>query len=107
MSVDYTAVMAHLHPGKRWVVSGNSYAGVAWYDEGTKPTKATLDSAWPDVHFQQEVERIRGERQSRYLKETDPLFMKAMRDEEDGVTMADWKDAVAQIKAELPYPEAP
>jgi hypothetical protein len=34
------------------------------------------------------------------------MFMKVQRDQ-DGITLDDWKAAVAQIKADLPYPEAP
>ena len=61
--------------------------------------------AEPAAEIGQVVERVDGPaRQARYQAETDPLFMKAMRDEEDGVTLADWKAAVAAIKTDLPYP---
>ena len=104
---DYAAVLTSIRPGTLWELDGDDYAGLTWLDDSPKPTKKTLDDAWPQVQWQLEVDGIRDERHRRYLAQTDPMFMKAQRDEEDGVTMADWKAAVAQVKADLPYPEAP
>jgi len=101
---DYAAVLTVIRPGTLWSV-GETYDSLIWLDESPKPTRKTLDDAWPQVAHDLEVARIRAERHRRYLTETDQLFMKAQRDEEDGVTMADWKAAVAAIKADLPYPE--
>lgn len=105
MSTDYTAVLNAIRPGTTWALNGDDYDGLVWLDESPKPMKKTLDDAWPQVQHELEVARIREQRHRRYLAETDALFMKAQRDEEDGVTMADWKAAVAAIKADLPYPE--
>lgn len=104
---DYSAVLTVIRPGAAWTLDGDDYAGLTWLDESPKPTRKTLDDAWPQVQHDLEVARIRAARQARYLAETDPLFMKAQRDQEDGVTLDDWKAAVAAIKAELPYPAAP
>ena len=104
---DYAAVLVAIRPGASWTLNGDDYAGLTWLDESPKPSQKTLDDAWPQVQHDMQVARIRDERHRRYLAETDPLFMKAQRDEEDGVTLADWKAAVAAIKAELPYPPAP
>ena len=104
--VDYAAVLAAEYPGALWKLSGTDYAGLTWLDDTPKPTKATLDKKWPKVQHDREVARIREQRATRYRNETDPVYMKAMRDE-DGYTLAVWKAAVAQIKADLPYPEAP
>ena len=104
---DYAAVLTAIRPGTTWTLNGDDYDGLVWLDESAKPTQKMLDDAWPAVQHELAVARIRRERQVRYQAETDPLFMKAQRDEEDGVTMADWKAAVSAIKAELPYPPAP
>jgi hypothetical protein len=104
---DYAAVLTAIRPGTSWELVGNTYSGLTWLDDSPKPTKKTLDDAWPAVQHDLEVAATRAERQRRYLAQTDPLFMKAQRDEEDGVTLADWKAAVAAIKADLPYPEEP
>ena len=103
--VDYAAVLTAIRPGSLWSLVDNDYTTLEWHSDSPKPTKKTLDDAWPQVEHDLTVTRIRAERHRRYLAETDPLFMKAQRDEEDGVTMADWKAAVAAIKAELIYPE--
>jgi hypothetical protein len=103
---DYVAVLTSQYPGAEWTI-GDTYESLVWLSDSSKPTKAALDKLWPKVQHDRTVAAIRDERHRRYLVETDPLFMKAMRDEEDGVTLADWKAAVAAIKADLPYPAAP
>lgn len=105
MNVDYVAVLNAIRPGTAWSMDGTEYDGLIWHDDSPKPTKKTLDDAWPTVEHDLAMDAVRAARQARYQDETDPLFMKAMRDEEDGVTLADWKAAVAAIKADLPYPE--
>jgi hypothetical protein len=104
--VDYAAVLVAIRPGTHWTLDGDDYAGLTWLDDSPKPTKKTLDDAWPAVQHDKEVASIRAERHMRYLAETDPLFFKVQRNE-DGLTLAVWKAAVDQIKADLPYPEAP
>lgn len=101
---DYAMTLTAIRPAASWSLANNDYSTLVWLDDSPKPTKKTLDDAWPKVQHDLEVARIRDERHRRYLAETDPMFMKAQRDEEDGVTMAAWKAAVAAIKAELPYP---
>lgn len=103
MTVDYVAVLNAIRPGTAWALNGSDYAGLTWLDESPKPTKKTLDDAWPQVRYDLEVATIKAERHARYTVETDPLFFKAQRGE-DGVTIDDWKAAVAAIQAELPYP---
>jgi hypothetical protein len=102
---DIAAVLIAEYPGSEWVLDGEDYTGLTWLSDTPKPTKAALDKKWPKVQHDLEVAGVRMARQRRYLAETDPLFMKAMRDEEDGVTLDAWKAAVAAIKADLPYPE--
>ena len=102
--VDYAAVLAAEYPDAQWTLNGDDYAGLTWLSDGPKPTKATLDKKWPKVQHDLEVARIQAERATRYRLEADPLFFKAQRDE---ATMAEWKALVDQIRADLPYPEAP
>jgi hypothetical protein len=101
---DYGAVLAAIRPGAEWSLDGNEYAGLTWLDDSPKPTKKTLDDAWPQVQYDREVGRIKAERRARYAAETDGLYFEAMRG--DGNLDA-WKAATAQIRADLPYPEAP
>jgi hypothetical protein len=101
---DYAAVLTVIRPGAAWTLDGNDYAGLTWLDDSPKPTKKTLDDAWPQVEYDREVARIQAERRARYAAETDGLYFEAMRG--DGNLDA-WKAATAQIRADLPYPEAP
>ena len=101
---DYAAVLAAIRPGAEWSLDGDDYAGLTWLDDSPKPTKKTLDDAWPPVQYDNEVRRIKAERRARYAGETDGLYFEAMRG--DGNLDA-WNAATAQIRADLPYPEAP
>ena len=101
---DYAAVLTVIRPGAAWTLDGNDYAGLTWLDDSPKPTKKTLDDAWPQVEYDREVARIQAERRARYAAETDGLYFEAMRG--DGNLDA-WNAATAQIRADLPYPEAP
>ena len=103
---DYAVCLQHLRPGAEWSLSDNDYSTLKWYSESPKPSKKTLDEAWPQVQYEQELEQVQQARHARYVAESDPLFFKAQRDE-DGVTLDDWKAAVAQIKADLPEPTPP
>jgi hypothetical protein len=101
---DYVAVVEAVRPGAQWSLDGDDYAGLTWLDDSPKPTKKTLDDAWPQVQHDRDVARIKAERRARYAAETDGLYFEAMRG--DGNLDA-WNAATAQIRADLPYPEAP
>lgn len=103
---DYAAVLSAIRPGSEWSLEDNDYGTLEWYSDSPKPTKKTLDDAWPEVQHQQQVDAVRVARYARYIAETDPMFMKMQRGE-DGITLEDWKAAVEAIRAELPEPEAP
>ncbi len=105
--MDYALVLTH-HPdyaGRLWGMTDNDYATLVMTDDGPKPTKKSLEDRYPQVAYELEVKRIEAERRARYQAETDGLYFAAMR--EDNPTLAAWRAAVDQIKADLPYPEAP
>ena len=101
---DYPAVLAAIRPGAQWSLDGDDYAGLTWLDESPKPTKKTLDDAWPQVEYEREYAQVEQARRARYQAETDGMYMAAVRDDQP---LDAWKAAVAAIKADLPYPEAP
>jgi len=101
---DYAAVLTAIRPGAQWTLDGDEYAGLTWLDDSPKPTKKTLDDAWPQTQWQLEHDRIEAERRARYQTETDGIFFEAQR---DGGNLDAWKAATAQIRADLPYPEEP
>ena len=99
---DYPAVLAAIRPGAEWSLSGDGYEGLTWLDDSPKPTKKTLDDAWPQVQYEREYAAVEAARRARYQSETDGMFFAAQR---DGGDLTEWKAAVAAIKADLPYPE--
>ncbi len=46
---DYAKVLAHLHPDRKWSLNNNDYEQLTMLDSGSKPTKKSLDDAWPEV----------------------------------------------------------
>jgi len=46
---DYALVLTKLHPGREWSLDGNDYSTLVIHDNGTKPSKESLDDAWLDV----------------------------------------------------------
>ena len=101
---DYPAVLQALYPDAEWTLNGDDYAGLTWLSDDPKPTKKTLDDAWPQVQYDREYKQVQEARRARYQAETDGIYMAAVR---DGLPLDDWKAAVAAIKADLPYPEPP
>jgi len=104
---DYAAVLTALHPDALWGMTDDDYATLVWDPSNTvkKPTKAKLDAEWPKVKYAREKAAIEAQRRARYQAETDGLYFEAMR--EDTPSLAAWRAAVDQIKADLPYPEEP
>ena len=101
---DYAAVLAAIRPGAQWTLDGDAYEGLTWLDDSPKPTKKTLDDAWPQVQYEAHYAQVEADRRARYQSETDGMFFAAQR---DGTPLTAWQAAVDQIKADLPYPEEP
>ena len=101
---DYAAVLAAIRPGAQWSLNGDAYEGLTWLDDSPKPTKKTLDDAWPQVQYEREYAQVEQARRARYQSETDGMFFAAQR---DGGDLTEWQAAVDSIKADLPYPTQP
>jgi len=102
--MDIPAVLDSIRPGTVWVLDGDDYSGLTWLDDSPKPTKKTLDDAWPQVQYDLALREVELARRLRYEAETDGMFFSAQR---DGGDLTAWQAAVNQIKADLPYPQAP
>ena len=101
---DYALVLTVIRPGSLWGMTNNDYATLDWRSDDPKPTKKTLDDAWPQVQYERECAQVEQARRARYQAETDGIYMAAVRED---LALDDWKAAVAAIKADLPYPEPP
>ncbi len=98
---DYAAVLTAEYPGRLWSLHDNNYSTLVMLDDGPKPTKATLDSKWSKVDYDNQYAAVEAQRRARYQTETDGMFFAAQR---DGGDLTGWVAAVDAIKASLPYP---
>jgi hypothetical protein len=46
---DYAAVLTRRYAGRQWTLNGDDYEGLTMLDDGDKPSKESLDHAWPEV----------------------------------------------------------
>jgi hypothetical protein len=100
---DYAAVLTAIRPGAEWSLNGDTYDGLTWLDDSPKPTKKTLDDAWPQVQHDRDQAAVEAARRARYQAETDGMFFAAQR---EGGDLTAWQAAVNQIKTDLPKPGA-
>ena len=54
---DYAAVLLRRHPDREWQLNGDDYDGLVILDGGSKPSKKSLDDAWPDVQAEIAAEK--------------------------------------------------
>jgi len=47
--IDYATILTRRHQGREWSLNANDYDQLTMVDGGSKPSKASLDAAWPDV----------------------------------------------------------
>lgn len=102
--IDYTAILLAKYPNTVWAVDGDAYDGIEWLDDSAKPTQAELDALWPQVQYETQCLTVEQARLVAYEQQSDPIFFKWQRGD---ATEAEWREAVAKVKAENPYPPAP
>jgi hypothetical protein len=104
MTTDYSAVLTMKYPGALWSMNANDYNTLDWKSDTPKPTQAELDAAWPEVQYNIQCAAVEAARLVAYEQQSDPLFFKWQRGD---ATEIEWREAVAKVKAENPYPPAP
>lgn len=104
MNVDYTLILSTKYLGTQWSLNGDTYAGLEWMDDTPKPTQAELDALWPQVQYETQLAAVEQARLVAYEQQSDPVFFKWQRGD---ATELEWREAVAKVKAENPYPPAP
>ena len=102
--MDVAQTLLKIRPNAKWRLLGDEYEGLVWLDESPKPTKAELDSAWPQVQYERAYAAVERERHAAYISDADPLFFKWQR---GTATEQAWLDAVQAVKDAHPYPDAP
>ena len=101
---DYASVLVTNYPGTNWIINGDDYSGLEWLDNSPKPTQAELDAQWPEVAYKMQCKAVEQSRLYAYEQQSDPVFFQWQRGD---ATEAEWREAVAKVKAENPYPPAP
>lgn len=81
--------------------------GVVW--TGIDPDRVYVDMAplWEEyarLESQEPYKLVEQRRLEAYEQQSDPIFFKWQRGD---ATEAEWREAVAKVKAENPYPPAP
>ena len=104
MTINYVTILATNYPNSQWTLTGDTYDGLTWLDDTPQPTQAELDAAWPQVDYANQCATVEAARLAAYEQTSDPLYFKWQRGD---ATEAEWLAAVAQVKADNPYPPAP
>jgi hypothetical protein len=104
MNTDYSAVLIARYSQYDWTLNGDDYDGLTWLSDTPKPTQAELDALWPQVQYENQVAAVEAARLTAYEQQSDPIFFKWQRGD---ATELEWREAVAKVKAENPYPPAP
>lgn len=102
--IDYTLILTKQYAGSEWTLDGNNYDGLTWLSDTPKPSQAELDALWPQVNYDNQVAVVEAARLTAYEQQSDPLYFKWQRGD---ATEAEWRAAVAKVKADNPYPPAP
>lgn len=101
---NYSLILSTNYLDKKWYMNGDAYEGIVWEDESPKPTQAELDAQWPQVQYQWQCAQVELQRRDAYEQHSDPIFFQWQRGD---ATELEWREAVAKVKAENPYPKAP
>lgn len=101
---DYSLVLTVKYVGSIWSINANDYSTLNWMSDGKPPTQAELDALWPQVQYEQQYAAVEQARLVAYEQQSDPVFFKWQRGD---ATELEWREAVAKVKLENPYPSAP
>lgn len=102
--IDYALILTSKYAGSQWTLNGDDYDGLVWLSDTPKPSQAELDALWPQVQYETQVTAVEQARLVAYEQQSDPIFFKWQRGD---ATELEWREAVAKVKAENPYPPAP
>ena len=103
--INYSQILVAKYPTTEWVLLNNyDYSTLEWLSDTPKPTKATLDALWPEVDYTNQVTQVETNRRIAYETYSDGIFYEWQRGDN---TEAAWREAVAKVKTENPYPPEP
>jgi len=100
--MDIALILSFRFKGTEWVLRGEEYAGLEWFDNSPKPTEAELQALWPEVQHESAHQQVEEARAQAYRETADPIFFQYQRGD---ATEQEWLDAVQAVKDAHPYPE--
>ena len=102
--MDITQVLTKRFPDAEWTLNGDSYSGLTWLSESTKPTAEELQAEWAQVEYEIAYAKVEADRQIAYRNTADPIFFEFQRGDK---TEQEWLDAVQAVKDAHVYPVDP
>ena len=99
--MDIAQILTQRYPDAEWTLNGDSYSGLTWLSDSTKPTLAELEAEQAQVEYEVAHARVVADRQAAYRDDSDPVFFDFQRGE---ATEQEWLDAVQAVKDAHPYP---
>ena len=98
MMIDYAFILVKYYPDDKWSLDGDSYDGLTWLSNTSKPTKEELDSKWVEIEAYNKANEYKTKRAAKYPSIADQLDM-LYHQGIDG-----WKAAITAVKQEYPKP---
>ncbi len=99
--IDYSLILTTHYQNKEWVIAGNSYEGLNWLDESTKPTQAELEALWETTEALKNNNAYKSKRANEYPPITDQLDALW----KGGDAAAEMLAKVQAVKSKYPKPE--
>ena len=58
--IDYAQILTRRFPKTLWEINGDTYEGLTWKDDTSKPEQSVLDALWPEVQdeIEQEIAQV-------------------------------------------------
>ncbi len=98
---DLSHALESLYPaGAKFVLEGNSYSGLDWRDERTKPTEKQLTDKVKSLQANYDAKKYQRDRE--YPPQNEQLDM-IYWDKKNGTKK--WEEAIDKVKADNPKPE--
>ena len=102
--INYLAILNANYATAQWVLTGDTYEGLNWLDSTPKPTQSELDAQALTVDYNNQYNTVEITRRLQYEAQSDGIYFAWQRGD---ATEVEWRDAVAKIKSENPYPPNP
>jgi hypothetical protein len=99
--IDYSLILTTHYSNKQWILKGNSYNELDWFDDSVKPTQAELDGLWEATETTKNNNAYKNQREREYPSIQEQLDMQYW----DAInSTTTWQDAIQAVKNKYPKP---